>query len=213
MRAPPAEARELRSRPWQPAAESMVVKVAAVVGTMFTLDMLRHAMIKVNLDESSAEVYTIALDLCRAGVLTSREHLELGSYTFAHKYMHDVAYGQIAVELKTKLHEVCAAWLERCGRSVQRRSTPRTRTWCWPAADRARRLWSHRLARHARRLSLRRWRTRRPRGGLRVRWPPGAGWEPKRAEAVSSTRPRNPRYCPPYLSPRALAPPRPTPCH
>ena len=99
-----------------PAAEAMLVKVASVIGPSFNIGLLRHIMGTVNLQANQSQMRDMLYSLCRAGVLSSKDSGSHDKYYFAHKFSHDVAYEQLAVELKTKLHVEIAEEIESAAR-------------------------------------------------------------------------------------------------
>ena len=93
------------------ATEGLMVKVASVIGFSFTLNMLRTILTSLDIDSTFAGLHATANSMQQLGILVqvSGSH---DTFEYAHKFLYDVAYGQLAEELKLQLHHVIASTTE-----------------------------------------------------------------------------------------------------
>ncbi len=79
-----------------------VIKAAAVIGRSFTIDALEAL--------HGDEVSSVVNYLEEAHLVRSRD--EAGQYEFRHDQIRDVVYGSIPGDMRRRLHEALASWIE-----------------------------------------------------------------------------------------------------
>jgi len=96
----------------EPAAQH-VLKAAAVVGRSFS----DEAVTKLTEDELDRDALAAALDLLVAAHLVRRQD-DGRSYEFRHDQIRDVVYSSIPGDVRARLHEALAEWMEAAGATL-----------------------------------------------------------------------------------------------
>lgn len=107
-----------------PPASLLLLKVAAVCGSEFTVEMLLTMLATARGGDEGAAPLSLGIDSARVGstlealasgeadMLRRAEGLRPGVFIFKHRYLQEVAYDLTAEELKERLHSAAAAYFE-----------------------------------------------------------------------------------------------------
>jgi len=107
-----------------PPASLLLLKVAAVCGSEFSVDMLLAMLATAKKSESGTQPLSLGIDSAQVGptlenlvsgeadMLRRAEGSRPGDFVFKHRYLQEVAYELTAEELKERLHSAAAAYFE-----------------------------------------------------------------------------------------------------
>lgn len=111
-------------------AQQLIMKMASVMGTDFSIKMLEFLAQKLELD-LPADMSASMRKLCSADMVVPQSQTQLAMhpdrFSFKHKYLQDVAYSLLPEELKETLHRAAGEFYERSHINTTRRPSAETR--------------------------------------------------------------------------------------